>query len=109
MDPLEMLDHCNNLLGRIEKLWKMALAILMTAGGGVLWGARLEWRVTETAASVVELKAQTQSTAIDVSRIKGHMGITQVSPKDPTSLQTAWTEAEKDCGKTTTTNTSSTQ
>ena len=25
MEPLEMLDHCNHLLGRIEKLWKMAV------------------------------------------------------------------------------------
>lgn len=83
-----MLVHCDNLLGRIERLWKMALAILITAGGGVLWGARLEWRVTETAANVVELKAQTQSTAIDVSRIKGHMNISKTTP--PTStLQTA--------------------
>ena len=66
----------------------MALAILITAGGGVLWGARLEWRVTETAANVVELKAQAQSTAIDVSRIKGHMNISKTPP--PTSaLQTA--------------------
>jgi hypothetical protein len=83
-----MLVHCDNLLGRIERLWKMALAILITAGGGVLWGARLEWRVTETAANVVELKAQAQSTAIDVSRIKGHMNISKTPP--PTStLQTA--------------------
>ena len=83
-----MLVHCDNLLGRIERLWKMALAILITAGGGVLWGARLEWRVTETAANVVELKAQAQSTAIDVSRIKGHMNISNTTP--PTStLQTA--------------------
>jgi hypothetical protein len=88
MDPLEMLVHCDNLLGRIERLWKMALAILMTAGGGVLWGARLEWRVTETAASLVEIKTQAQSTAIDVSRIKGHMNISNTTPPAST-LQTA--------------------
>ena len=66
----------------------MALAILITAGGGVLWGARLEWRVTETAASLVEVKTKADSTALDVSRIKGHMNISNTTP--PTStLQTA--------------------
>jgi len=88
MNPIEVLEHCNILLGRVEKLWKIALSIMIAASGGVLWGARLEWRVTETAASLVEIKTQAQSTAIDVSRIKGHMNISKTSPPAST-LQTA--------------------
>jgi hypothetical protein len=88
MNPVELLDHCNLILGRVEKLWKIALSIMIAAGGGVLWGARLEWRVTEAAASLVEVKTKADSTALDVSRIKGHMNISKTPPPAST-LQTA--------------------
>ncbi len=78
-----MLNHCNLILGRVEKLWKIAIAIMATTIGGVVWGARLEWRVALTVAEVDAVKTKAENTALDVSRIKGHMGIAKTTPPIP--------------------------
>lgn len=83
MNPVELLDHCNLLLGRIEKLWKMALSILVFILTGALWLARLEWRVNLAASDVDAVKMEVKAASLDVSRIKGHMGITKTPAPIP--------------------------
>lgn len=83
MEPIDLIDHCNALLTRVEKLWKLALAILAFVLTGTLWGARLEWRVTETAEKLSAVADETRATSLDVSRIKGHMGITKTPAPIP--------------------------
>lgn len=76
MEPPDIIDHCNALLSRIEKLWKLALSILAFVLGGTLWGARLEWRVNETTENLTTVTNLAQKTALDVSHIKGHLNLT---------------------------------
>lgn len=84
MEPTDLIDQCNALLTRVEKLWKLALAILAFVLTGTLWGARLEWRVTETAEKLSAVADETRATSLDVSRIKGHLNLTtSLIPKTP--------------------------
>lgn len=85
------------LLGRIEKLWKLAVGITVCIAGGVAWGGRLEWSVSQLSEDMKDTKAQVRTTSIDVSRIKGHLGVAHlpIHQRDLDFMQ-AWKGDEPD-------------
>lgn len=97
MSHEDVFARCDLLLGRIEKLWKLALSITLCIAGGIAWGARLEWNVAQLGEDMKDTKAQVRTTSIDVSRIKGHLGVAQKTPTPPNAdfLQ-AWKGDEPD-------------
>lgn len=54
--PPDIIDRLEAVLTKQEKLGKVLIASLVLILSGALWAARLEWRVADTAAQVVDIK-----------------------------------------------------
>ena len=66
------------LISRLERIWKIALACLLTILSGALWAARIQWQVNDLGdwKSGASVKIDQHGAALE--RMKGHLGISAV-------------------------------
>lgn len=75
--PADNLDRMDAALTKLEKLGKLLVWALVLIIAGALWAARLEWRVSDTAAQVVDintsLKPQVKEHGEKLANIEGRL------------------------------------
>ena len=75
--PPDIIDRLEAVLTKQEKLGKVLIASLALIISGALWAARLEWRVADTAAQVVDintsLKPQVKEHGEKLANIEGRL------------------------------------
>lgn len=65
------LERMNQILARLERVWKLCLGIATAVVAVVLWGARLEWRVSEAHAIIPTVQQHGQQIATLEGRLHG--------------------------------------
>lgn len=76
------LDLVNSMLVRVERIWKIAFACLITILTGAIWAARLQYQVSDLADWKAGAAADIKEHARSLENIKGRMGIAATRPPD---------------------------
>jgi hypothetical protein len=78
-------EHFDKVVGRLERIWKIALACLLTILSGAIWAARIQWQVQDLGEwrSGASVKIDQHGAALE--SMKGHLGITSSHKADPPS------------------------
>lgn len=90
------LDRIDDLLSKTERIFSAARWIFFAILAGALWVARAEWNLADHERRLTSVEGDVKPMSDTLSRIKGHLSISAVSPKSPEPPSSiVWSEDQR--------------
>ena len=96
MPKTDSLDRIDDLLGKTERIFRAAWLIIFAIVGGALWVASAQWSLADHERRLTSIEGDVKPMADTLARVKGHLGLSAVSPAKPTPTSSVvWAEDQR--------------